>query len=104
VSALLARATTILPTLSFTHLEPWVALPAGRAVGAAQAPDNALARVGHRTSHGHRERAAGGAVRAPDWDREPLFPIAKRRMEMPFDRAGWISRLTRKSCRQSLAV
>jgi len=45
------------------------ALAAGRAVGAAQAPDapvNALARVGQCTSHGHRERAAGGAVRASE--------------------------------------
>jgi hypothetical protein len=34
-----------------------------------------------RTSHGHRERAAGGAVRASDWDREPLFPVAKKGMK-----------------------
>jgi hypothetical protein len=65
-------------------------LPASTAgpVGAAQAPDasdNALARAGHRTSHGHRRRAA-------DWDRdrEPLFPIPIRMMEMPFARSGWV--------------
>jgi hypothetical protein len=96
------RATTACPlrrpaTHSLTTVDAiFVALAAGRSVGAAQAPnapDNALARG-----------TPMGTVRAADWDREPLFPIPKRRMEMPFDRAGWGSRLTRKSCRQPLAV
>jgi hypothetical protein len=71
----------------------FVALTAGRAVGATQAPDapyNALARVNNRTSHGHRKRAAGGGVQGSDWDRERFFPIPKRGMQMPtVPGAGW---------------
>jgi hypothetical protein len=64
-------------THSLTTAEAiFVALAAGRAIGPRRRPDapyNTLAR---------------GIVRAADWDREPLFPILKRRMEMPFDRAS----------------
>jgi hypothetical protein len=42
---------------------------------------------------------------ASDWDREPLFPIPKRGMQMPtVPGAGWASRLTWESYRQPLAV
>jgi hypothetical protein len=88
------RATTACPlrrpaTHSLTTAEAiFVALAAGRAVAAQapDAPDNAVAMD-----------SPMGIVRTADWDREPLFPIPKRRMEMPFDRAGWASRLTRKT-------
>ena len=65
-------------THSLTTAEATCPPAAGRAVGEEprrrpDAPVQRLARVGQRTSHGHRQRSAGGA----DWDREPLFSIQK---------------------------